>query len=65
MAEGDEEKSKRDERWEKEKQRWKEEDEKSERLSADIQALLEKVRYRQKRKEDGDDDCAGVAVVRR
>jgi hypothetical protein len=68
MAEGDRENSKRNEqekRWEKEKQRWKEEDEKSERLFADIQALLKKVQDRRGRKDgDDDDDCAGVAVVR-
>jgi hypothetical protein len=65
MAEEDEESSKRDEReaqWEKERQRWKEEDERDKRLLADIQALLRKVQDRQKRKEEGDDDYAGVAA---
>ena len=67
MAEGDKESSKRNEQegqWEKENQRWKEEDEKSERLFADIQALLKKVQDRRRRKDGDDDDCAGVAVVR-
>jgi hypothetical protein len=63
MAEGDEDKSKRDEHeeWEKEKQKWKEEDERSARLHADIEALLEKIEGRHKGKDD-DDDGVGVRV---
>ena len=64
MAEGDEEKPKRDEHeewWEKEKQKWKEEDERSVRLYEDIQALLKKVQDRHKG-EDDDDDGVGVGV---
>jgi hypothetical protein len=51
MAEGDEERSKR----EKQEQKWKEADERSVRLSEDIQALLKKVQDRVKRKEEGDE----------
>lgn len=56
MAEEDEERSRRDERErrEKQKQKWKEDDERWERLSADIQSLLKKVRDRQRRREEGD-----------
>ena len=63
MAEGDEERAKRDEReeWEQQKQKWKEEDERDAQLLADIQALLKKVQARHKG-EDEDDDCVGVRV---
>jgi hypothetical protein len=56
MAEGDEERSRRDERerWEKQKQKWKEDDERWERLSVDVQSLLKKVQDRQRRREEGD-----------
>jgi len=57
MAEGDEERSKRnerEERWEKQEQKWKEDDERSARLLADIQALLKRVQERVRRREESD-----------
>jgi hypothetical protein len=65
MTDGDEERAERDERdeWreEQQKRKWKEEDERSERLHADIEALLKKVQDRHKG-EDEDDDGIGVCV---
>jgi hypothetical protein len=61
MAEGGEEKSKRDEQWEKEKQKWKEVDARDAQLLSDIRALLKKVQDRHKGKDE-DDDGIGVRV---
>jgi hypothetical protein len=62
MAEGDEERAKRDGQWEQQKQRWKEEDERDAQLLADIQALLKKVQGRHKGKDGDDDDDEGIGV---
>ena len=56
MAEGNEERSKRDEQeeqWQKQKQRWEEADERWARLEEDTRALLKIVQERVRRKEEG------------
>jgi len=61
MTEGDEGRAERDEQWEQREQKWKEADERSERLHADIEALLKKIEGGHKG-EDEDDDGIGVRV---